>query len=162
MGFAGESAGVRNGDYRFELPIELRFRDLDALAHVNHATFLTYFEEARTAYWMQLTQTRELKALNFIIARIECDYRASLEFPQTIRVGVRCSRLGGKSFDLEYRILRQDGVLAAVGRTVCVGYDYATGQTRPLNDQARRLLEEFEGRDLSSSEPSTTNPRERT
>lgn len=153
-------------DYRFELPIEVRFRDLDALGHVNHATFLTYFEEARTAYWMQLTGNRDRSALDFILARVECDYRTSLEFPETVRVGVRCTRIGGKSFDLAYRILRANGTLAAVGRTVQVGYDYATGQTRPIDEKARRLLNDFEGRDLvgsgaPSSEPSTSKPRER-
>jgi acyl-CoA thioester hydrolase len=153
-------------DFRFELALEVRFRDLDALGHVNHATFLTYFEEARTAYWMKLTGTRNRTALDFILARVECDYRTSLEFPETVRVGVRCSRIGGKSFDLEYRILRADGAVAALGRTVQVGYDYASGQSRPISEHARRLLTEFEGRDLvgsggPSSEPSTSKPRER-
>lgn len=147
--------------FRFELPVEVRFRDLDALGHVNHATFLSYLEEARTAYWMQLTGVLNLKALDFILARVECDYRSSLEFPETVQVGVRCTRIGGKSFDLEYRIRRQDGVLAATGRTVQVGYDYSTGQTRPISEHARRLLSDFEGRDLLASEPSTTIPRER-
>lgn len=150
-----------DGDFRFELPLEVRFRDLDALGHVNHATFLTYFEEARTAYWMKLVGTGTLDALDFILARVECDYRASLVFPETVRVGVRCSRIGGKSFDLEYRVLRQDGGLAATGRTVQVGFDYSSGTTRPIEEHARRMLTEFEGRDLVSSEPSKTQPRER-
>lgn len=150
-----------DGDFRFELPLEVRFRDLDALGHVNHATFLTYFEEARTAYWMHLTGVGSLEALDFILARAECDYRASLLFPERVRVGVRCARIGAKSFDLEYRVLRQDGVVAATGRTVLVGFDYSSGTTRPIKEQARRMLSDFEGRDLISSEPSKTHTRER-
>jgi acyl-CoA thioester hydrolase len=33
--------------FRFVHPIEVRFRDLDALGHVNNAVYLTYLESAR-------------------------------------------------------------------------------------------------------------------
>ncbi len=32
------------------VPIQIRWRDLDALGHVNNAVYLTYFELARLAY----------------------------------------------------------------------------------------------------------------
>jgi acyl-CoA thioester hydrolase len=35
-------------------PIQIRFRDLDPLAHVNNAVYFTYFEEARASYFAQL------------------------------------------------------------------------------------------------------------
>ena len=33
-----------------KLAIQIRWRDLDALGHVNNAVYLTYFELARLAY----------------------------------------------------------------------------------------------------------------
>ena len=33
-----------------QMPIQIRWRDLDALGHVNNAVYLTYFELARLAY----------------------------------------------------------------------------------------------------------------
>ncbi|GMU52214.1 MAG: hypothetical protein AMXMBFR33_13600 [Candidatus Xenobia bacterium] len=155
-----------DGEFSFEHPVEVRFRDLDALGHVNHASFLTYFEIARTAYWMQLSGVRSVAALDFILARVECDYRSSVSFPDTLQVGVRCSKLGTKSFDLEYRVRRGDGQVAAVGRTVQVGYDYATGQTRPIQPEVRSLLtrdltRSAVGAEASGSEPGTTKLTER-
>ncbi len=32
------------------VPIQIRWRDLDALGHVNNAVFISYFEYARLAY----------------------------------------------------------------------------------------------------------------
>ncbi|MCE7870159.1 acyl-CoA thioesterase [bacterium CPR1] len=155
-----------DGEFGFQHPVEVRFRDLDALGHVNHASFLTYFEIARTAYWMQLTGIRSVAALDFILARVECDYRNSISFPETLVVGVRCSKLGTRSFDLEYRALRGDGQVAALGRTVQVAYDYTTGQTRPIQLEVRSLLTRdltpgAVGADAPGSEPGTTKLRER-
>src|SRR5260221_7112158 len=41
--------------YRFVQPIEVRFRDVDAVGHVNNAVYLTYIESARVAWWIQTT-----------------------------------------------------------------------------------------------------------
>ena len=40
---------------------EVRFRDLDALGHVNNAVYLTYFEAARMAYWMHVNGRADLR-----------------------------------------------------------------------------------------------------
>ncbi len=40
--------------YRFVHTLEVRFRDLDAMGHVNNAVFLTYVESARVGYWQKL------------------------------------------------------------------------------------------------------------
>jgi len=37
-------------DFRFHKEIEVRFRDLDAMGHVNNAAYMTYFEMGRTGY----------------------------------------------------------------------------------------------------------------
>jgi acyl-CoA thioester hydrolase len=35
-------------------PVQIRFRDLDPLAHVNNTVYFIYFEEARSYYFDQL------------------------------------------------------------------------------------------------------------
>src|SRR3989304_4807126 len=40
---------------RFPIPIEVRFRDTDAMGHVNNAVYLTYFEQARAGYYRAVT-----------------------------------------------------------------------------------------------------------
>ena len=41
-------------DYRCWYPLQIRFRDLDPLAHVNNSVYFIYFEEARSHYFDQL------------------------------------------------------------------------------------------------------------
>jgi len=62
--------------YKHKLNITVRFSDLDAMGHVNNATFLTFMEEARFAYFRAVL-TRDQDYLNFeaIIARIEIDFK---------------------------------------------------------------------------------------
>ena len=117
----------------------VRFRDLDAKGHVNNAVFLTYMESARVAFLVELGAASGLEDLSFIVARVEIDFRAPIEFGQDVEVGVRASRFGSKSFDLEYEV-HAGGRLAAEARSVCVGYDYGSGETVPIPDAWRERL----------------------
>jgi acyl-CoA thioester hydrolase len=42
--------------FRMAVPIEVRFRDLDAMGHVNNAVYFTYFEHARLHYLRRLAE----------------------------------------------------------------------------------------------------------
>jgi acyl-CoA thioester hydrolase len=109
----------------------VRFRDCDAMGHVNNAVFSTYLEEARIGVLGGLSP--------FILARVEVDFRSQLRAGDQIEVGTRCSRIGTKSFDLEHRI-SADGRVAADALSVLVGYDYETERSVPLSDEVRRRL----------------------
>src|SRR5919109_1126866 len=89
------------GPFRFVHPVEVRFRDLDALGHVNNAVYLTYLESARIAWWLKVTRRSGLSALDMMLARVEVDYRSPVRFGDALDVGVRCASLGRSSFVLE-------------------------------------------------------------
>jgi acyl-CoA thioester hydrolase len=108
----------------------VRFRDLDGMAHVNNAVFLTYMESARLAYFKSLgLGDNPLEGM--ILARAEVDFRSPIELGEQVEVGTRTGRIGTKSFDLEQEVWA-DGRLAAEGKFVIVGYDYATGRSKEL------------------------------
>jgi acyl-CoA thioester hydrolase len=109
----------------------VRFRDCDAMGHVNNAVFSTYLEEARIDVLGGLRP--------FILARVEIDFRSQLRAGEEIEVGTRCSRVGTKSFDLEHEI-RSDGRVVAEARSVLVGYDYETESSVPLSAELRQRL----------------------
>jgi acyl-CoA thioester hydrolase len=110
----------------------VRFRDCDAMGHVNNAVFSTYLEQARIAIVGGLD--------TFILARVEIDFRAELRSGDDIEVRSRCSRIGTKSFDLEHEIWTADRKVADA-KSVMVGYDYAAGASAPLTDDQRKRLE---------------------
>src|SRR5918912_3519832 len=106
----------------------VRFRDCDAIGHVNNAVFSTYLEEARIGVLGGLAP--------FILARVEIDFRSQLRAGEEIEIGSRCSRVGQKSFDLEHQILA-DGRVVADAKSVLVAYDYETEASVPLTDAMR-------------------------
>ena len=127
--------------FRFRYEVELRFRDLDALGHVNNAVFLTYLESARMAWWMKVRGRQDLSRLDMILARTEIDYRSPAVFGDRLVVGVRCASLGRSSFVLEQRVEEaRSGRLVAEARKVLVHYDYAAGRSLPIPDDLREQL----------------------
>lgn len=117
----------------------VRFRDLDAMGHVNNAVFMTYMETARLNYFRSLgLGDNPLEGM--ILARAEVDFRSPIELGEQIEVGVRTGRIGTKSFDLEEEI-RADGRLAADGKFVLVAYDYTTNRSHEVPEGWRELLE---------------------
>lgn len=117
----------------------VRFRDVDVMGHVNNAVYLTYIESARVAFLLHLGTATDLENLGIIVARIEIDFRTPLSFGEEVEVGVRAGRFGTKSFDLEYE-LRAGGLIVAQATSVCVGYDYVSGETVPIPEAWRERL----------------------
>jgi len=128
--------------YRFTFgATPVRFRDLDALAHVNNAVFLTYFESARIAYWLEVTGRSGLSALDMILARVEVDYRSPLRFGERVEIGVRCASISRSSFVLEFRMRETaTGRLVAEARKVLVYYDFKAQRPRKVPPRIRRAL----------------------
>ncbi len=127
----------------FETPVDIRFNDIDLIGHVNNATFLTYFEEARWKFFAEVFGRENITKLNFIIASINIDYVNPI-FPldePLVRMWV--SDIGRTSFRFNYRIVSKDGSkLFASGSSVQVFYDYS--ENRPM-----KVPEEF----ISKSAP---------
>lgn len=126
----------------FTHPIEVRFRDLDALAHVNNAVLVTFLEHARWQWWHGYLGDRRFETEGFLIARIEVDYRRPVLIEDHPLVEVRVSRLGNTSFDLVYRVLsRKDGAVLAEAKTVQVMMDFGTYKPEPIRPETRAWLE---------------------
>lgn len=134
-------------EFRFYHPIEVRYGDLDPQGHVNNAKFMTYMEQARVQYIKRLGlwDGSSFLEIGFILAEARVTFLSPILFTQQVRVGVRVSRLGNKSLDMEYRIEDiQSGQELARGSSVQVAYDYRSGKTIPLPEHWRRTIREFE------------------
>jgi acyl-CoA thioester hydrolase len=126
--------------YRHRLSV--RFRDCDAMGHVNHAVYFTYLEQCRLTFWRELTG-KAAPNTRVIVARAECDYRAPAFFGDELDVSVWVGEIGRSSFGLDYEIVHAESSrLLARGKTVMVSYDYVAGRSTPLPEAARKLLEQ--------------------
>ncbi len=134
--------------FKHKIKVEVRFSDLDAMRHVNNATYLTYIEEARIAYFNEVFK-REKNNLDYsaIVARIEMDYIQPINLGDKVEVFTRVSKIGNKSTDVENIIMiERDGnkLAAATALTKLVAYDYKKLQSIQIPDDVRRKIEVFE------------------
>ena len=128
-------------DFAYRHRLSVRFCDCDAMGHVNHAVYLTYFEQCRLTFWREVTGMPSPHT-RVIIARDECDYRAPAHFGDELEVRVRVDAIGRSSFTLGYEIVHAvSGQPVAAGKTVMVSYDYDKGASTPLPDATRILLD---------------------
>lgn len=131
-------------------PLRPRFRDTDAMGHINNAVYVTYLEVARQEYWRAFKQDEDYRVVPFILARVEIDYRSEALMRETLELAIRCSFVGTKSFGFDYEIREQSQQrLVVAAKSVQVFYDYATKQSSACPPEMRARLETFEGRSLT-------------
>ena len=137
-----------------KVPIEIRWRDLDALGHVNNAVYLTYFEVARLGYIrarlgddIQRDPTTLLPiGFQFILAEVTCSYRSPATLNDRLTIAIWVSQVGRKSFVFEYRISDEvTGRLVAEGCSTQVWYDYTAGKSRVVPGEVVAGMERMQG-----------------
>jgi acyl-CoA thioester hydrolase len=123
----------------FERVVDVRWRDVDALAHVNHAVFLTYLEEARDAFYAQILGSDPI----YVVVRLEVNLRAEVRYPdQRVTVRVEVVQLGTTSLTTRETILTASGEVAADARVVTVRWDADSHKPVPFTEAERAQLAE--------------------
>ena len=136
-------------DFRFYHSIEVRYGDLDPQGHVNNAKHLTYFEQARIAYMVELglfTKDQSFMEIGVILADVHITYLAPIHFGEHIKVGVHAVKLGTKSMTWAQNIVDvKTGKELAKGEVIMVTYDYKEEKTINIPHKWREIIKQFEG-----------------
>jgi acyl-CoA thioester hydrolase len=160
-------------DFPCWYPLQIRFRDLDPLAHVNNTVYFIYFEEARSYYMSKLARWQATQPggeehqpspqemdhnpriqtsthrnrYGLLVKETTCTYHLPLVRTDAAEVGVRVTKVGRTSFTMEHQI--RDSAdwerIYATGRTVMVWCDYFVGRPYPLPPTLRYAFEQMEG-----------------
>ena len=127
-----------------------RFRDTDAMGHINNAVYVTYLEVARQEYWRAFSGNVDYRSVPFILASVKIDFRSEALVNEMLEIGIRCDWIGNKSFAFGYEICeKESGRLVVEAATVQVCYDYEAKRSIPVPVELKRMLESYEGRDLA-------------
>lgn len=136
-----EPVDIQTPSGTFEIEMDVRWGEMDALRHVNNAVYFRYFEEGRvrlfSAIGLDGTQGRY-----GVLAHASCDFLKPLLYPARIVVGMRLLRIGRSSLELECWIADAKDArdLHARGRSVLVCADGATGRPVPWTEADRQAL----------------------
>ena len=110
---------------------------MDAFRHVNNAVYLTYLEEMRDEWFLEVLGNG-LLLNDFVLARCAVDYRSSVKQEDGhVDVELSLTRVGRSSVTTAERILvPSDGDrLAVEAEAVLVHYDWATEKSKPLTEE---------------------------
>jgi acyl-CoA thioester hydrolase len=136
-------------EYRFYHPIEVRYGDLDPQGHVNNAKFLTFFEQARVMYFLEMDlfhKSDSFMEIGVILADVHITFHAPIQWGTSIKAGARVSKLGNKSITIEQSVVHAEtGQQYASGTVVLVAYDYHSGQSVTIPVDWRRKISAYEG-----------------
>lgn len=131
--------------YPFVYRVEVEFRHLDPMGHVNNAVFFTYMESARVRYFTKFFEgaTSPLD-MPLILAEACCTYRSPAFFGEPLTVGCGITEFGNKSFRMAYRIDGDGDRLVARGYTVVVMYDYSVAGSIVVPEWFRQEVDAFQ------------------
>ena len=125
----------------FSIDVKVWFRDLDALGHVNNATYFTYMETARIEHLSMLLEVKSPSEMGMIIARASCDFRSSASFGEALVVSCKPRDVRNRSWTYIYEIREKETRrLVAEGETVQVMYDYKKGKPMQIPKDLRSKL----------------------
>jgi acyl-CoA thioester hydrolase len=121
----------------FEFPIQVRYMEVDAQNVVFNAWYLTYFDEAFSAFMAARGWPYEKMieaGFDVQLVHTDIDWQAGLRWPDQVRVAVATARVGTTSFALDFQT-RLDGTPTCSARTVYVVVGTDGSGKRPLPPQ---------------------------
>ncbi|MBY4898882.1 thioesterase family protein [Cupriavidus sp. AU9028] len=133
----------QRADYRHFLEITTRWMDNDVYGHVNNVVYYSYFDTVVNRYLIE-QDALDIHAGDTIglVIETQCNYFASVSFPDTVTAGLRVARLGNSSVRYEVGLFRNDEERASAhGHFVHVYVDRQTRRPVPLPRALRQALE---------------------
>jgi len=118
---------IQRSRFLFWTEIKTRWRDMDAIGHLNHTTYLTYMESSRVELYEKLGYpglAREMDE-SAILASLEVNYFHQISHPETLEIGNKISRIGNTSYDIDSVIVKKNSnrlLCAATFKMVAFNY----------------------------------------
>ncbi|WP_176055002.1 acyl-CoA thioesterase [Paraburkholderia caribensis] len=130
----------------FTQQFDVAYRDQDPAGHVSAAMYYVYMLNAYMAYAHELLGLPLTDGIPQIMLKTSCEYVHPAKWGDTLKVSALITRLGTKSFDIEYRITiaADEARVIAMGSSTHVAYDYATERTVPLTDTFRERVRAYQ------------------
>lgn len=124
----------------FSTEIQVRFADLDAYGHVNHATFFTFLETARTLVFKEVFLDLMSRGLLLMIIKAECSYLKQMDLTGKVIVSMQLEEHRRTSFTMAYQVHNGQGVNFAEAKTVMVCFDENRGKPGAIPQEMKQAM----------------------
>lgn len=139
---------------KFELPqrkklihtahIPIRWGDMDAMGHLNNASYFRYLETARIDWMYGIGCMPDPKGEGPVIVNAFCNFYKQLEYPGDVLLKMYVSDAGRTTFESWATIERMDepGAIYAAGGATTIWVNFPAQKAVPLPDWMRRIVED--------------------
>lgn len=133
-------------EFLHKTPIQIRFNDIDIMAHVNNSVYQNYFDMARLQYFEMIFEQKmnwEEKAL--VLAKITIEYLNPIFLGEEIMVLSKVYKLGNKSLQMKQKIVNATtNEVKAVNDAILVAFLSKENGAVELPDDWKNKIIKFE------------------
>ena len=135
--------------FRFHTTIRVRWMECDGQGIVYNGSYMDYLEVAQSEYYRNLGfsiyKLADTGYFDTAVVKVTMEFKAPSRVEDMLDLYMRASRFGNTSLTLEMEV-RSPGEnrLLATTEAIYVGYDAATGETKRVPDEIRRIVNHFE------------------
>jgi acyl-CoA thioester hydrolase len=123
--------------------VQLRWRDMDMLGHLNQSVYHELLEEGRAGLMSEIARRAGNSHSHgvFVLVHVDLDYHTEVRKDHgEVEVVVRLARVGNTSLRMEHEVRLPDGTVAASGTTIVVAWDPVKRGKRQITEGERLAL----------------------
>lgn len=132
--------------FRYQMPAQLRFSDIDKFGHINNSVYFSLFDMCKTRYFIDVLGQHVFDSLGIVVAHVNADFLAPIFYPDEIVLQTKITHLGTKSFTLLQRAINtRTKEVKCECTTVMVFFDTVHNCSMKMPESFKRKIAEYEG-----------------
>ena len=126
----------------FEMVIPIRWGDMDAMGHVNNASYFRYLESLRIEWFRHIGCLPDPGGIGPVIINAFCSFIRQLEYPGDVLARHYTGAMGRSTVETYATLERIDmpGVVHATGGATTVWTDFKAQKSVPIPDRYRAMF----------------------
>ena len=126
----------------FEMHIPIRWGDMDAMGHVNNATYFRYLETIRVDWMRSIGAQPQADGHGPVIVNAFCNFYKQLEYPGEVLMKMYTSDPGRTTFETwgTMELVDKPGVIYAAGGATTIWVDFPNQKALDLPDWMREIV----------------------
>jgi acyl-CoA thioester hydrolase len=126
----------------YEMQIPIRWGDMDAMGHLNNASYFRFLETARIDWMYSIGGEPDVTGEGVVIINAFCNFYRQLEYPGNVLLKMYASDAGRTSFETWATMERADkpGEVYAAGGATTVWVNYREQKSKPLPEWLRAAV----------------------
>jgi acyl-CoA thioester hydrolase len=126
----------------YQMHIPMRWGDMDAMGHVNNATYFRFLETIRIDWLHSIGAVPQPNGHGPVIVNAFCNFYKQLEYPGDVLIKMYASDPGRTTFETWGTMERADqpGVIYAAGGATTIWVDFPNQKAVDLPDWMRAVV----------------------